>query len=113
MPAAPVRDMRTIDFDYHLPADLIAQYPPEVRSAGRLLCLGSGSDSGSDPVSDVIHKKITDLPALLRDGDLLVMNNTRVFPARLNGKKATGGRVELLVERIVGGRYCTVSLQGK
>ena len=102
MPAAPVRDMRTIDFDYHLPADLIAQYPPEVRSAGRLLCLGSGSDSGSDPVSDVIHKKITDLPALLRDGDLLVMNNTRVFPARLNGKKATGGRVELLVERIVG-----------
>ena len=86
--------MRTSDFDYHLPAELIAQYPPQVRSAGRLLCMDSGSG--------ITHKNITDLPTLLRDGDLLVMNNTRVFPARLTGKKATGGRVELLVERIVG-----------
>ena len=94
MPVTTVCDMRTSDFDYHLPAELIAQYPPQVRSAGRLLCMGSGTG--------IKHKNITDLPALLRDGDLLVMNNTRVFPARLTGKKATGGRVELLVERIVG-----------
>jgi len=83
--------LSTSDFDYPLPVELIAQHPPDKRSGGRLLCLDD----------QLMHKRIEDLPELLRQGDLLVMNNTRVFPARLFGKKITGGRVELLVEKII------------
>lgn len=83
--------MQTSDFDYPLPTELIAQHPPASRSGGRLLCLES----------EIKHQQITDLPSQLRAGDLLVMNNTRVYPARLTGKKATGGRIELLVENII------------
>lgn len=82
------------DFDFDLPEQQIAQYPPEDRSGGRLLLLDNSSDEPG-------HQKITDLPALLRRGDLLVLNNTRVYPARLYGRKATGGKVELLVEHVV------------
>lgn len=84
--------MQASDFDYHLPEALIAQHPPEKRSGGRLLCLNG---------SRLDHLQIADFPSQLREGDLLVMNDTRVYPARLNGRKATGGKVELLVENIL------------
>jgi S-adenosylmethionine:tRNA ribosyltransferase-isomerase len=77
------------DFDYHLPPELIAQAPLAQRSASRLLVVG-------DKFQD---QNITDLPGLLRAGDLLVMNDTRVLHARLYGQKDSGGQVEVLVER--------------
>ena len=84
--------MQTSDFDYDLPESLIAQHPPKQRSGGRLLCVGDG---------ELEHLHIVDFPSQLREGDLLVMNDTRVYPARLSGKKSTGGKIELLVENIV------------
>ncbi len=97
--------MQASDFDYHLPQALIAQHPPENRSGGRLLCLGDGpgNDIGKGG-GRFEHLKIADFPSQLREGDLLVMNDTRVYPARLIGKKATGGKVELLVENILDAR---------
>ncbi|WP_245503536.1 tRNA preQ1(34) S-adenosylmethionine ribosyltransferase-isomerase QueA [Aquabacterium lacunae] len=82
------------DFDFDLPEDLIAQEPAAERTASRLL-----DGTGAQPV-DRIFK---DLPSLLRRGDLLVFNNTRVIKARLFGQKATGGAVEALVERVLPG----------
>lgn len=87
--------MKTADFNFDLPAELIAQAPLPERSASRLLCV----DSGSELVS---HLSFRDLPSLLSEKDLLVFNNTRVLPARLFGQKQTGGRVEILVERLRG-----------
>ncbi len=81
------------DFDYDLPARLIAQAPLAQRSASRLLVLDQGR---------LEDRMMTDLPALLRQGDLLVFNDTRVIHARLRGVKATGGQVEVLVERPIG-----------
>ena len=80
------------DFDYALPAELIAQAPPATRSASRLLHVDGGgfTDLG-----------FTDLPSLVAPGDLVVFNDTRVIRARLHGVKPTGGRVEALVERVV------------
>jgi len=89
--------MRLSDFHYDLPEDLIAQHPPAQRGASRLLCL----DGPSGAISD---RMFQDLPTLLQPGDLLVFNNTRVMAARLYGQKASGGRVELLVERLLGER---------
>ncbi|PTU32399.1 tRNA preQ1(34) S-adenosylmethionine ribosyltransferase-isomerase QueA [Stenotrophobium rhamnosiphilum] len=86
---------RRSDFFYDLPPDLIAQHPVEPRSASRLLHLGT---------SGVADRAIADLPDLLQPGDLLVFNDTRVIPARLFGQKPTGGRVEILVERVLGDR---------
>lgn len=85
--------MRRTDFTYELPPELIAQRPLESRGAGQLLCL-EGRDGGLRDLG------FSDLPAVLRPGDLLVVNDTRVIPARLFGRKSTGGRVELLVERL-------------
>ncbi len=85
--------MRTRDFHFDLPPELIAQRPLPERTASRLLVLPA-----EGPVQD---RRFTDLEALLRPGDLLVLNNTRVIPARLHGRKATGGRVEVLVERVL------------
>ncbi len=85
--------MRLSDFDYQLPEDLIAQHPPKVRGDSRLLHL----PAGGGPVDRVF----ADLPTLLRPGDLLVFNDTRVMPARLYGHKATGGRIEILIERVL------------
>jgi S-adenosylmethionine:tRNA ribosyltransferase-isomerase len=83
------------DFDYDLPAELIAQEPAAERTSARLLHLSR--DSGS-----VTHSTVADLPAFLRFGDLLVVNNTRVFPARLIGRRVpTGGAVECLLVRRV------------
>ena len=86
--------MRKSDFRYELPAELIAQAPIEPRSAARLLCL--------DRTSGVLaERRFVELPTLLRAGDLLVFNDTRVVPARLHGAKASGGRVEVLIERVL------------
>ncbi len=80
------------DFDYFLPDELIAQMPPAHRVDARLLVVSAGLDD----------RGIVDLPSLLDEGDLLVFNDTRVLKARLRGAKASGGRIEALVERIVG-----------
>jgi len=87
--------MQRTDFYYDLPAELIAQRPLRERGASRLLCLDGNSGQTS-------HRGFTDLKTLLRAGDLLVFNNTRVIPARLWGRKATGGAVEILIERVTG-----------
>ena len=79
------------DFDFHLPPELVAQHPAAERSASRLL-----DGTGGAPRDRVFR----DLPGLLREGDLLVVNDTRVVKARLLGAKASGGAVEALVERI-------------
>ena len=85
--------MRVSDFQYRLPDALIARYPAEPRTASRLLVVGR------DRLRDA---RFADLPACLRPGDLLVLNDTRVVRARLVGRKPTGGRVEVFVERIEG-----------
>ena len=89
--------MKLSDFYYALPDELIAQYPMSERAASRLLCL-DGRDGA------LMDRQFADLPGLLRAGDLLVMNDTRVIPARLFGHKQTGGRVEVLVERVLDSR---------
>ncbi len=82
------------DFDYELPDELIAQYPAASRRDSRLLALRD----------DVEDRQFAELPQLLRPGDLLVFNNTRVIKARLRATKATGGRAEILIERVTGRR---------
>ncbi|MDJ0760053.1 MAG: tRNA preQ1(34) S-adenosylmethionine ribosyltransferase-isomerase QueA [Woeseiaceae bacterium] len=82
--------MRIDDFDYHLPDSLIAKFPPAERRDSRLLDLSDG----------IADRHFYDFPAILDPGDLLVFNDTRVIPARLFGRKSSGGRIELLVERI-------------
>ena len=86
------RPFTLADFDFVLPPELIAQHPAAERSASRLL-----DGTGPSP-TDRIFK---DLPGLLRAGDLLVFNDTQVIKARLFGEKSTGGKVELLVERVL------------
>ena len=91
--------MKRTDFHYHLPDDLIARYPKQQRSQSRLLQL-SLEDGG-------LHdREFLQLPDLLRAGDLLVFNNTEVIPARLYGHKQTGGKVEVLVERVLSSSHC-------
>ena len=88
--------MKTSDFDYHLPPELIAQTPLEPRDSCRLLVLDRRAGS-------VEHRSFRDLPDYLDPGDVLVMNDSRVLPGRLVGRReATGGRVELLLVRRVG-----------
>lgn len=84
--------MRVADFDFDLPPELIAQFPPAARGASRLLQV--------DAAGACHDRMFADLPALLRPDDLLVLNDTRVIKARLFGHKDSGGRVELLVERV-------------
>jgi S-adenosylmethionine:tRNA ribosyltransferase-isomerase len=86
--------MRRSDFRYDLPPELIAQHPSDERSASRMLIL----DAGSGAVHDGL---VRDLPDLLSPADLVVFNDTRVIPARLLGRKATGGQVEVLIERLL------------
>lgn len=91
--------MKRTDFHYHLPDELIARYPKQQRSQSRLLQL-SLEDGG-------LHdREFLQLPDLLRAGDLLVFNNTEVIPARLYGHKQTGGKVEVLVERVLSSSHC-------
>ena len=82
--------MQLSDYDYELPDELIARFPTEERRGSRLLDVGA----------TLTDRQFAELPAVLRSGDLLVFNDTRVIPARLFGRKATGGRVELLIERV-------------
>ncbi len=82
------------DFHYDLPSELIAQHPPAQRGDSRLLTL----DGATGQLGD---RQFYNLPELLRPGDLLVFNDTRVIPARLHGRKASGGRIEVLIERLL------------
>lgn len=90
------------DFDFDVPEHLIAQYPLPVRSASRLL---DGSGQGID------DRIFTDLPSLLQAGDLLVFNDTQVVKARIFGEKSSGGKVELLVERVLQGNEVIAHLR--
>ena len=87
--------MKTSDFSFDLPDELIARYPMPERSASRLLTLDG--ETGA-----LGHHGFKDLLSMLEPGDLLVFNNTRVIPARLFGEKASGGKLEALIERITG-----------
>jgi len=88
-----MRNYSLSDFDFALPPELIAQHPASERSASRLLD-GTGSDA--------VDRVFRELPSLLQPGDLLVFNDTRVVKARLFGEKPTGGKLELLIERVLG-----------
>jgi S-adenosylmethionine:tRNA ribosyltransferase-isomerase len=90
-----MREFTVGDFDFALPPELIAQHPAPERSASRLL-----DGTGAAPVDRIFRE----LPSLLESGDLMVFNDTQVVKARLFGAKPTGGRLELLVERVVGPR---------
>lgn len=85
--------MKKSDFHFELPSELIAQQPLAQRSASRLLVVDAAGGS-------FVDRQFAGLPELLRDGDLLVFNDTRVLPARLFGHKESGGAVEILVERV-------------
>lgn len=86
--------MRVADFSFELPESLIAHYPQAERSGCRLLSLDG-------PTGNLTHGVFTDLLDKLNPGDLLVFNNTRVIPARLFGRKVSGGKLEVLVERVL------------
>lgn len=86
--------MRRQDFSYNLPDELIARFPTPERTGSRLLCLDGVS-------GDYQHQNFTDVLAQLQAGDVMVFNNTKVIPARLFGRKESGGRIEILVERVL------------
>ncbi|GLP95201.1 tRNA preQ1(34) S-adenosylmethionine ribosyltransferase-isomerase QueA [Paraferrimonas sedimenticola] len=86
--------MQVSDFHFDLPDELIARYPTKQRNASRLLCLDGPSGNLSD-------QRFEDLLDLVNDGDLMVFNNTRVIPARIFGRKQSGGKIEVLVERVL------------
>ncbi|WP_339806799.1 S-adenosylmethionine:tRNA ribosyltransferase-isomerase, partial [uncultured Marinobacter sp.] len=86
--------MNVSDFHFDLPDELIARYPLPQRTASRLLVLDGGNGQTS-------HASFRDILSLLQPDDLLVFNDTRVIPARLFGHKASGGKVEVLTERIL------------
>ena len=96
--------MRRADFAYDLPEELIAQTPLAERSASRLLTLDGSTGALAD-------RSIRDIPELLREGDLLVFNDTRVVAARLVGFKPSGGRVEIFLERAIGDALALVQLR--
>lgn len=85
--------MHISDFDFELPDELIAQHPPAVRGSSRLLAALPG-----EPLRDV---QFADLPQWLQPGDVMVFNNTKVMKARLFGQKASGGKIEALIERVL------------
>jgi S-adenosylmethionine:tRNA ribosyltransferase-isomerase len=101
----PLRDatLKKSDFHYDLPVELIAQRPLPERSASRLLVVDAPQQSLTDC-------GFQDLPQLLQPGDLLVFNDTRVLPARLFGRKPSGGAVEIMLERIIGTHTATAML---
>lgn len=96
--------MHIDEFDYFLPEELIARHPLPERSASRLLHVDGAAGTYAD-------RLFTDLPALVRPGDLMVFNDSRVIKARLHGEKDTGGRIEVLVERITGEHEALVHLR--
>ena len=96
--------MQAADFDYALPPELIAKYPAPERRGSRLMVVDAASDEPHD-------RKFKDLPYFLRPGDLLVFNDTRVINARLCGQKTSGGRVEILLERVVSPHEATAKIR--
>jgi S-adenosylmethionine:tRNA ribosyltransferase-isomerase len=92
------------DFSFDLPIELIAQTPPAERGASRLLAVGAAGSTPRD-------LQFADLPALLQPGDLLVRNNTRVVAARIQGRKSSGGAVEILLERVLSERVLTAQVR--
>ncbi len=90
------------DFDFDLPPELIAQHPATERNASRLLHVAGGT------LSD---RQFIDLPQLIKPGDLLVFNDTRVIKARLYGQKDSGGKVEVMIERIVDARHAVAQIR--
>ena len=99
--------MNLSEFDYELPPALIAQQPLARRTDSRLLHV-KGSPGGTAHLSD---RQFADLPALLKRGDLLVVNDSRVIAARLSGRKASGGRVEVMIERVTGDHEATAMIR--
>jgi S-adenosylmethionine:tRNA ribosyltransferase-isomerase len=93
-PVKPITIMRVADFSFELPDSLIARHPLAERRSSRLLTLDG-------PTGALAHRQFTDLLEHLRPGDLMVFNNTRVIPARLFGQKASGGKLEILIERVL------------
>ena len=100
--SAATRSFTLTDFDFALPPQLIAQHPAAERSGSRLL-----DGTGAQPVDRIFRE----LPALLRAGDLLVFNDTKVVKARLFGEKPTGGKVELLIERVLSGNQVAAHMR--
>ncbi|MGK7346658.1 MAG: tRNA preQ1(34) S-adenosylmethionine ribosyltransferase-isomerase QueA [Candidatus Nitrospinota bacterium M3_3B_026] len=97
--------MNIQDFDYHLPPELVAQRPVERRGASRLMVMER--DGGN-----LVHSRFERFPDFLREGDALVINTTKVFPARLSGRRATGGAVEILLTRRDGPAEWTAMTRG-
>jgi len=99
--------MQLSDFNYELPAKLIAQYPLANRTDSRLLeVMANGSNH-----AQLIDRQFRDILNLIKPGDLLVFNDTKVIPARLHGKKETGGNIEVLIERISGDQQAWVQIR--
>ena len=96
----PSTALKKSDFHYDLPAELIAQAPLAERSASRLLLVPPAPAAFTD-------LQVRDLPSLLQPGDLLVFNDTRVVKARIFGEKASGGKLELLIERVLAAEAST------
>lgn len=96
--------MKTQDFDFYLPAELIAQFPAEQRTGSRLLYLDSNNNQWQDTL-------FSNLPSFLRAGDVMVFNDTQVIKARLFGKKDSGGKVEVMVERILDDRHVLAAIR--
>ena len=93
--------MKTSDFNYHLPRELIANYPLEKRSLSRLLVFNN----------DISHMKFIDIIKFFNEGDLLVVNNTSVIPARIFGQKESGGAIEVMLERIMENNQALVQIR--
>ena len=93
--------MKTSDFNYHLPEELIANYPLEKRSLSRLLVFNN----------DIAHMHFMDIVKFFREGDLLVVNNSSVIPARIFGQKESGGAVEVMLERIIENNQALVQIR--
>ena len=96
--------MKLSDFDYHLPQDMIAQKPADPRDSSKLMVLDGVERQ---------HHTFRDLPRFLRPGDLLVLNDSRVIPARLFGTKETGGRIEVLLVKRLDEKYYECMVKGK
>jgi len=99
--------MQLSDFNYELPADLIAQHPLANRTDSRLLEVKA---DGANHVL-LLDRQFKDILSLIKSGDLLIFNDTKVIPARLHGKKESGGNVELLIERISGDKQAWVQIR--
>ncbi|AEJ00363.1 S-adenosylmethionine:tRNA ribosyltransferase-isomerase [Nitrosomonas sp. Is79A3] len=96
--------MKIQDFDYYLPAELIAQFPAEQRTSSRLLYLDSINNQWQDTL-------FSNLPNYLRAGDVMVFNDTQVIKARLFGKKDSGGKIEVMVERVLDDRHVLAAIR--